>query len=70
MEEVLAAQVDNLPVTPTSSLNAYNGGTGEVIAKLPIPNMMRLRRREFCRVIGKGLDIRVGCCDRHSDVSM
>ena len=59
MEKVLTAQVDHLPVSADSMLNTYNGATGEVIAVLPIPNMMRLRRREFCRVIGEGLDIRV-----------
>lgn len=59
MEKVIAAQVDRLPVSPTTMLNTYNGATCEVIAVLPTPNMMRLRRREFCRVIGEGLDIRV-----------
>jgi hypothetical protein len=59
MEKVLSAGVDNLPVSPDAKLDTYNGATGERIAVLPIPNMMRLRRREFCRVMGEGLDIRV-----------
>jgi hypothetical protein len=59
MENILTAQVDHLPVTSDSTMNTYNGATGEVIAVLPIPNMMRLRRREFCRVISEGLEIRV-----------
>jgi hypothetical protein len=59
MEKILTAQVDNLPVSPDAKLTTFNGGTGEPIAVLPTPNMMRLRRREFCRVLGDGLDIRV-----------
>ena len=59
MEKVLTAQVDDLPVSPDSAIKTYNGATGELIATLPLPNMMRLRKREFCRVLGEGLDIQV-----------
>lgn len=40
-------------------LPAFNGETGDLIHKIPTPHYLRLRRKEFVRVLGEGIDIQV-----------
>lgn len=57
--KIITAQVDNIAPRADYYLPYYHGGTGELVHKIPTPNYLRLRRKEFARVLGYGLDIRV-----------
>ena len=37
----------------------FNGQTEELLKAMPIPYNIRLQRREFVRLISKGLDVQV-----------
>ncbi|KAH8885302.1 FAD/NAD(P)-binding domain-containing protein [Thozetella sp. PMI_491] len=56
-EKILTAQTDHIRPSPDSKIMAYRSDTGALLAALPIPNSLRLRKREFCRVLDEGLDI-------------
>lgn len=57
---IITAQVDNIIPSEDAYLPSFHGGTGELIHKTPTPYYLRLRRKEFARVLGDGLDIQVG----------
>lgn len=59
-ERIIDAQVDNVMPSDDASFPMFNGATGEVLNVVPTPNYLRLRRREFARVMGRDIDIRVG----------
>lgn len=57
--KIITAQVDNIAPKADAHLPVYNGATGELMHKVPTPYYLRLRRREFARVLGDGIDIQV-----------
>ncbi|ROV90639.1 hypothetical protein VMCG_10041 [Cytospora schulzeri] len=58
--KIITAQVDNIMPKADAYLPAFHGETGELIHKIPTPYYLRLRRKEFARVLGNGIDIRYG----------
>ncbi|KAK8181817.1 hypothetical protein IWZ00DRAFT_115093 [Phyllosticta capitalensis] len=56
-EKIITAGVDKIPRSADATITFYNGKTGDVIKKIPTPHYMRLRRREFARVMGHGIDV-------------
>ncbi|KUI59238.1 6-hydroxynicotinate 3-monooxygenase [Cytospora mali] len=56
--KIITAQVDNIVPTEDAFLPIFHGGTGELMHKIPTPYYLRLRRREFARILGTDLDIR------------
>lgn len=67
-DRIITAQVDNIVPTADSFLAIFNSETAELMHKVPAPYYLRLRRREFARVMGHGIDIRVRLttCPKHS----
>lgn len=60
------AQVDpNRPPNEKDALHILNAQTGEVLAKVPTPNVYRLNRNRFRELIAEGIDIEVGLSFRH-----
>ncbi|EOD51719.1 putative fad binding domain-containing protein [Neofusicoccum parvum UCRNP2] len=57
-DRIATAQVDNVAPAPDAFFPVFNGATGEMIKRVPTPYYLRLRRREFSRVMGSGIDIR------------
>ncbi|KAH7055897.1 hypothetical protein B0J12DRAFT_435785 [Macrophomina phaseolina] len=57
---IVAAQVDNVAPSADAHLATFNAETGELMRRVPAPYYLRLRRREFARVMGGGIDIRYG----------
>lgn len=55
--KVMTAQVDNIVPKADAYLPAFNGEIGDLIHKIPTPHYLRLRRKEFVRVLGEGIDI-------------
>lgn len=58
-DKIITAQVDNIQPSADDFLPVYNGLTSEIIHTIPTPHYIRLRRREFARVLGNEIDIRV-----------
>lgn len=58
--KIIAAQVDNVEPTADAFFPIYNGATGALMHRVPTPYYLRLRRKEFARVMGGGIDIRYG----------
>ncbi|KAL1628372.1 hypothetical protein SLS54_001945 [Diplodia seriata] len=56
---ILTAQVDDVVPSADAFFPMFNAETGEVLHRVPTPYYLRLRRREFARVMGAGIDIRV-----------
>ncbi|KUI64402.1 FAD-dependent urate hydroxylase [Cytospora mali] len=56
--KIITAQVDNIVPTEDAFLPIFHGATGELMHKIPTPYYLRLRRREFARILGTDLDIR------------
>lgn len=57
MEKILTAQTDHLRPSSDTKIMCYRADTGALLKLLPTPNLLRLRKREFCRVLEQGLDI-------------
>ncbi|KAK7540728.1 uncharacterized protein J3D65DRAFT_250740 [Phyllosticta citribraziliensis] len=57
-EKIISAQVDNFRPSPDAFIPFFNGVTGELMTQLDTPYYLRLRRREFARVMGSGIDVR------------
>lgn len=66
--KIFTAQVDDVEPAADTYLPVYNGETGEEMKKLPAPYYLRLRRREFSKVLEDGIDVHVRysirrCCN-------
>ncbi|KAK7522760.1 uncharacterized protein IWZ02DRAFT_490182 [Phyllosticta citriasiana] len=57
-EKIISAQVDKFLPSPDAFIPFFNGITGELMTKIDSPYYLRLRRREFARVMGTGIDVR------------
>ena len=56
---VESAQVDSWTPTAGDFVPIYNGQSGELMQKVPVPYNIRLHRRKFLELISMGIEIRV-----------